>query len=84
MNAILFSICLRNIIICLDAECRDRRQSEMKELLLASNYPEQIINSAIIRAKSITREAALETNCSIFAVQFDPCLPGIQSIQAKH
>ena len=64
---------------------------ELKELLLARDYSEKLVNSAIQRASCIPREVALrktkineKTKRPIFAVRYDPRLPGIQNIQAKH
>ena len=64
---------------------------ELKELLLERNYSESMIDSAVTRAKCIPREVALrksktneKTKRPIFAIRYDPRLPAIQNIPAKH
>ena len=43
----------------LEKESRDKRLGDLKELFLARNYSEQMIDSAVTRAKCIPRESAL-------------------------
>lgn len=64
---------------------------ELKLQLLARDYPEKLVDSALARAKAIPRKIALKTvqkkttkNRPVFAIKFDPRLPAISSIQAKH
>ena len=45
-KAIPFSLSLRIVRICTKKEQRDQRLLELKELLLASQYPEQLIDAA--------------------------------------
>ena len=54
-------------------------------------YSEMMINSAINRARGIPRNVALrriirkqKENRPVFALTYDPRLPAIKSIQAKH
>ena len=54
-------------------------------------YPEKLIDSSIERARAIPRSIALRRVIKnktiqkpVFAVRFDPRLPSISSIQAKH
>ena len=63
----------------------------MKQVLVNRGYPEQLIDRGIYKARKIPRKVALlkvkkkvTQNRSIFAITYDPRLPAIQSIQAKH
>ena len=58
---------------------------------MSRGYSERTLDSAIERARTIPRHAALrrvlkkqEGKRSVFALTFDPRLPNIQNIQAKH
>ena len=88
-----FSLALRIIRTCISPYKRDIRFEELKLLLLDRNYPERLIDSAIERARKIPRKRALrktikpknkEQKGPVFAVKFDPRLPSIPTIQAKH
>ena len=64
---------------------------ELKNMLLSRSYPERLIQSAIDRAKNIPRKMALKkaykknaVKRPVFAIKYDPRLPSIGSIQAKH
>ena len=90
-NNIPFSLALRIVRICSLPTDRDKRLNELKELLWERNYKPKVINSAIEKARSITREKALEkvmknktTNRPVFAIEFDPRLPSIPNIIRKH
>ena len=90
-KAIPFSLSLRIIRICTKIEDRKRRLQELKELLLARNYPESLIDRSIAKAIKIPRNVALlkvqkkvSGKRPIFALQYDPRLPAIQPIVAKH
>ena len=70
---------------------RDNRLSELKDMLLHRSYPERLVDSAIQRAIKIPRKIALKKSVSknvkkrpVFVIKFDPRLPAISSIQAKH
>jgi hypothetical protein len=63
----------------------------MKHRLLARGYQEKLIDSALVKARNIPRKAALKRSQKkeqpkgpIFAVKFDPRLPSVSSITAKH
>ena len=86
-----FSLSLRIIRICTKPESRDQRLGELKDLLLDRKYSPQIIEIAIEKAKKISRKKAIkkvkqkkQNNRPVFAVKFDPRLPSIPSIQARH
>ena len=60
-------------------------------MLLARSYPEILVDSAIDRARKIPRHIALKKSKKksskkrpIFAIKYDPRLPNIASIGAKH
>ena len=64
---------------------------EPKKLLLARDYKENILDSAIYRARKVPREAALRkvprkqnSGGPVFVITYDPWLPPIGSLQAKH
>ena len=89
--AIPFSLSMRIVRICSKPEVRDKRLAELKQLLLARNYPEKIVDSAISKARKIPTNVALfkikktETEKGpIFATKYDPRMPAIQQIIAKH
>ena len=63
----------------------------MKKLLQNREYSERTIEAAVDRARQIPRHVALrrvlrkkENTRPVFALTYDPRLPDIQSIQAKH
>ena len=61
-------------------------------MLLSRYYPARLIDSALNRATSILRKLALKSSkkkkytmkIPVFAIKYDPRLPSIQTIQAKH
>lgn len=59
-KAIPMSLGLRIVRICQDAEKRDKRMEELKELLLERGYSEYLVDSALERAKKVPRKAALK------------------------
>ena len=88
-----FSLGLRIVRTCTEPETRDKRLSELKELLIHRDYPERLIDSALTRARAIPMRIALrkvirkkEKNSKrpIFALKYDPRLPSISNIQSKH
>ena len=90
-KAIPFSLSLRIVRICTKKKQRYQRLSELKELLLARKYPEQLIDAAQDKAKKIPRKVALlkvrkkdTTNRPVFSIKYDPRLPSIQALQSKH
>ena len=91
-KSIPFSLSLRIIRICSKPENRDKRLTELKELLTARNYPESLIDRSIEKAKKIPRKVALmkveekktTENRPIFITKYDPRMPVLQPILAKH
>ena len=57
--AIPYSLSLRIIRICTKIENRDKRLAELRDLLIARDYPESLVTRAIERAKKIPRKIAL-------------------------
>ena len=66
---------------------------ELKEFLLARDYPERLIDSALDKARAVPRHKALmkgikrrqQKNAGpVFALKYNPRLPSISNIQAKH
>ena len=86
------SLAIRITRICVEKESRDLRYSELKDMLMARNYPEGIINAAIKKARDIPRAVALRkvarNNTSqrrpVFVVSWDPRLPSVSAITSKH
>ena len=67
------------------------RLHEIKQLLLARQYPESLVDIASQKAKQIPRRVALfkvkEKNLqkqTKFLLKYDPRIPNIQSVIAKH
>ena len=86
-----FSLSLRIVRTCTNTMNRDNRISELKDMLLHRSQPERLIDSAIQRAIKIPRKMAFNFFSSknvkkrpVFVFKFDPSLPAIASIQAKH
>ena len=55
-KSIPFSLSLRIIRICTKTQDRDKRLGELKELLLARDYPELLIESAIKKSLKNSKE----------------------------
>ena len=51
---------MRIVRICSEAETRDQRLIELKEMLLEREYPVGLVNSAINRARAVPRVKALQ------------------------
>ena len=86
-----FSLALRIVRICSEETDRDRRLTELKEMLLARDYHRNVVNSAINKALRIPRSDALKrvvreksTDRVVFVVTYDPRLPSIPKIVGKH
>ena len=86
-----YSLALRIVRICSESDTRDKRLNELRDLLSERNYNLSIINSAILRAKKISRTQALcnvapsKSNVRpVYVITYDPRLPNIQSIVNKH
>ena len=91
IKAIPYSLSLRIVRTCTNTNTRDLRLEELKKSLLDRGYQEQAVDSAIKRAKKIPRKVALkavtkskQTQGPVFAHTYDPRLPSISQIQAKH
>ena len=90
-QSIPYSLVLKIVRICTKPKVRDKRLDELKELLLAREYPESLINRGIEKARKVPRMVALlkvkkkeRDNQTIFALKFDPRIPSIQQISSKH
>ena len=86
-----FSLCLRIVRICSKSEYRENQFLKLKVLMENRGYSQRTIDSAIDRAREIPRQIALRRiirrqtdRRPVFALTYDPRLPPIQSIQAKH
>ena len=86
-----YSLCLRIVRICSKTEDREKQFIKLKELMISRGYSELMINSAIERARNVPRHIALrkvvktqESRRPVFALTYDPRLPPVQTIQAKH
>ena len=62
------------------------RLGELKELILERDYPERLVDSALMKARSVPRHVALRRIIKrpIFPIKYDPGLPSLTYIQAKH
>ena len=86
-----YSLSLRIVRICTDPVKREQRFEELKQLLIARGYRQKMLDSAISRARAVPRQIALRKVAKpnslrrpIFAVTYDPRLPPIPNIMAKH
>ena len=89
--SIPYSLGLRIVRIFSTTQNRDLRMRELKIVLLQRGYPEELINRGIEKARKIPRKVALlkvrkkvSQKRPVFAVKYDPRLPSIQKVQAKH
>ena len=77
---------------CSDPINREKRFIQLKNNLLDRGYSRALVESAIEKAKKVPREIALkkvyrkkkQKKGPIFAVTYDPRLPALGSLQAKH
>ena len=86
-----YSLALRINRICTKPADREKRFSELKNLLLERQYRPGMIDSAINRARAVSRADALKQvdkslseQRPVFVVLYDPRLPSIPIIQKKH
>ena len=86
-----FSLAMRIVRICALKEDREKRFLELKDLLLARDYKQKIIEAAIQKARNIPRKEALKkvhrektSTRPVFIINFDPRLPSISGIVNKH
>ena len=91
LKSIPYSLSLRINRICMEEATRDLRFQELKDMLLAREYPTGVIDSAIAKARAIPRHVALRrvsrqetTTRPAFVVCFDPRLPSIPKLTKKH
>ena len=90
-QSIPYSLSLRIVRICTKIENRDKRLAELRQLLLERNYPESMVDRGIEKARKVPRKVALmkvkkkiKEARSVFALKFDPRIPAIQPMVAKH
>ena len=90
-NNIPYSLAYRIVRIFSKTELRDAQFSKLRDFLLSRDYNSSIVDSAIVRAKAISREVALKKvekkekpDRVIFSISFNPQLPCISSIIQKH
>ena len=90
-NNIPFSLALRIVRICSKPEDREKRFIDLKNMLLARDYSNKIIDAAIEKARNIPRSEALKrvvkqanNDRTVFVVTYDPRLPSISKIVNKH
>ena len=90
-TAIPYSLSLRIVRICRDPNNREKRFQELKTKLIERGYSEKVIDLAINKARKVPRKVALrkalkpsQKEGPIFAVTFDPRLPSLGNIMAKH
>ena len=90
-RAIPYSLSLRIVRICSKPNDRDKRLAELKELLLPRNYPEDLINRSIEKARKTPRKVALlkvqkktSESGSVFILKYDARLSAISQIVARH
>ena len=87
-----FSLFLRITRICSENNKKEKRFSELEEMLLERNYSPGLIKSARAKAGAISREVALRpapasptTNRRpVWTVSWDPRLPSFEAINMKH
>ena len=86
-----YSLALRIVRICTFSTDREKRFSELRELLLSRDYKPGIINSAIEKARNVPRSEALKrvskqksSRRPVFVMNYDPRLPSIPAIVRKH
>ena len=91
MDNIPFSLAMRIVRICTLEGDREKRFSELKNLLLSRDYKPKVIDAAIQKARNIPRKEALKRVCRkkssdrpVFVISYDPRLPSIPSIVKKH
>ena len=90
-QAIPKSLGLRVVRICSNPDDRDTKLEELKQSLLDRGYQEKTVESALNKARGVPRKEALKRKSRdpkikrpVFATTYDPRLPSISSLQAKH
>ena len=82
-KAIPYSVALRIIRNCAKKDQRDFRLKDLKELLLAREYPQGLVDRAIAKAIKIPRKVALlkirrtneDQKHPVFVIKYDPRMP---------
>ena len=91
-RAIPKSLGLRIVRVCSDPVDRDKRLNDLKEQLVERGYNQEMVQSSLGKVKKIPRNLALkrvqkkttQTKRPVYAVTYDPRLPYITALQAKH
>jgi hypothetical protein len=84
------SLGVRIVRICSNPEERDKRLEELRDLLVARQYPLGMVEATLEEVKLIPREKLLQkvkpkvNNRPVLAVPYDPRLPSLSNIQSKH
>ena len=87
-----FSLALRIVKICSNMEKRNNRLEELKQMLMEREYDESVVDTAVNRAKKISREKALQPKTEkneadkrpVYVSTYDPRLPNLTNILNKH
>ena len=90
-KSIPFSLGLRIVRACSNTKNSDKRLNELKDLLLARDYNKDMVEGALKRARVFPRDRALrksnkpkQTQRPVLVTPYDPRLPAITTVQAKH
>ena len=90
-NNIPYSLALRIVRICSLPEDREKRFSELKDMLIKRDYKSSIVDAAIDKARKIPRPEALKRvtrdrkqDRPVLVVTHDPRLPAVAQIVKKH
>ena len=77
-----FSLALRIVRICSLTETREKRFSELKDMLLARDYSSNIIKAAIDRdRKKVIR--CKTSDRPVFVIHYDPRLPSVNRVMIQ-
>ena len=88
-----FSLAYRIVRICSEPASRDKRLTELKDMLTSRGYKSRLIDQAIEKARIIPRERALERvnvdksknqRRPVFSIEYHPALPPLSSALKKH
>ena len=91
-RSIPYSLSMRIIRICTNSENRDKCLEELKRMLLARNYLENQVKSAISKARSDPQHIALrqsqskkqKSERSVVSIKYEPRLASVSQIQSKN
>ena len=77
--------------ICSEENEKTKQLENLKDLLLARDYPVGVVTAAIVKAAAIPRDIALQhmrqqhiNTRPIFVVTYDPRLPNMPRLVNKH